>query len=69
MMPAGLPTTAVAIYAPIFKANARRTYSVQPTNNWNLMHCILLEIGNGKQLKVRSSSQLAFEGLVTLYCM
>ncbi len=66
MMPAGMPRTAVAIYAPIFKANAKRTYSVQPTNNRNLMYCILLGIGKGKQVQVRNSSQLASEGLVGL---
>ncbi|CAL8465477.1 g5013 [Coccomyxa elongata] len=47
-----MPTTAVAIHAPIFKVNAKRTYSVQPTNNWNLAYCILLGIGKGKQFQM-----------------
>ncbi|BDA50010.1 probable ubiquitin carboxyl-terminal hydrolase 17 at C-terminar half [Coccomyxa sp. Obi] len=51
-MPAGMPTSAVPIYAPIFKANAERIYSVQPTNKWNILFCHMLEIGRGKQCQV-----------------
>ncbi|BDA50006.1 probable programmed cell death protein 2 at C-terminar half [Coccomyxa sp. Obi] len=52
MMPDGMPTAAVPIYAPIFKSNAERIYRMQPTNTMNLMYCTMLGVGKGKQSQV-----------------
>ncbi|BDA50003.1 hypothetical protein COCOBI_15-1310 [Coccomyxa sp. Obi] len=51
-MPAILPDAVVTNYAPIMKANAERIYSVQPTNNWNLMFCITMGMYQGNRSQV-----------------
>ncbi|BDA50009.1 hypothetical protein COCOBI_15-1370 [Coccomyxa sp. Obi] len=53
MMPAALPTAVVATnYIPILRANCERIYSVQPTNNWNLLYSMTLGIDKGSECQV-----------------
>ncbi|BDA50005.1 hypothetical protein COCOBI_15-1330 [Coccomyxa sp. Obi] len=59
-MPAGMPRAAVPIYAPIFRANAERIYSVNPTNNSNLVYSTMLGITKGNRCQVlREAIKLA----------